>query len=134
MNWLKTPNMLKEEQRVIIKFLVKLGDGGGNILKKLRTVYRDGALKAMVVYKQVARYKERRESLEDDLHLGRPVSTHNNENVKHVDELLATNRRIMNHYIAETLRINEETVQLIIAEDLRMRQLCSRIVPKPLTA
>ncbi len=30
---------------VIMKFLVKLGDGVGNILKKLHTVYGDGALK-----------------------------------------------------------------------------------------
>ncbi len=41
-----------------MKFLLKLGDGGGDILKKLRMIYRDGALKAMVVYKRVARYKE----------------------------------------------------------------------------
>ncbi len=34
-----------------MKFLIKLGDGSGNILKKLRTVYRDGALKVVVVYK-----------------------------------------------------------------------------------
>ncbi len=77
-----------------MKFLVKLVDGGGDILKKLRTVYGDGALKATVVYKWVVRYKEGRESLEDNLRLGRPVSTHNDENVKCVNELLATNQRI----------------------------------------
>ncbi len=38
-----------------MKFLVKLGDGGGHILKKLRTAYGDGALFATVVYKWVAR-------------------------------------------------------------------------------
>ncbi len=32
-----------------MKFLTKLGDGGGDILKKLRTVYEDGALKVTVV-------------------------------------------------------------------------------------
>ncbi len=29
-----------------MKFLIKMGDGGGDILKKLRMVYGDGALKA----------------------------------------------------------------------------------------
>ncbi len=54
-----------------MKFLIKLGDGGGDILKKLHMVYGDGTLKGTVVYKQVARYKERPESLEDDPALGK---------------------------------------------------------------
>ncbi len=119
--------MSKEEQRVIMKFLVKLGDGSGNIFKKLHMVYRDGALKVTAVYKWVARYKEGWESLEDDPRLGRPILTHNDENVKSVDELLTTNRRISNHYIAETLG-KRETVQLITAKDLRMQKLCSHII------
>ncbi len=89
--------MLKEEQRVILKFPVKLGDGGGDILKKLHMVYGDGVPKAMVVYKWVARYKEEQELLKDDPHLGRPVSTHNDKNAKRIEELLVTNQRIMNH-------------------------------------
>ncbi len=51
-------DMLKEKQRVIIKFLVKLGYGGGNILNKLHVVYGDGALKVTVVYKWVAHNEE----------------------------------------------------------------------------
>ncbi len=108
-----------------MKFLIKLGDCGGDILKKLHTVYGDEATKATVVYKWVARYKEGQESLEDDPHSGRPISAHNNENMKRVDELLTTNRRILNRNIAETLGINREIVRLIIAEDFCMQRLCS---------
>ncbi len=96
--------MSKEEQLVIKKFLVKLEDGGGDIPKKSRMVYGGGVLKAMVVYKWITRYKEGQESLADDPHLGRPVSTHNDENVKRVDELLITNRRISNHYHLELIQ------------------------------
>ncbi len=53
--------MSKEEQRIIVKFLVKLGDNDGNILKKLHRVYGDGARKATEVYKWVARCKEGQE-------------------------------------------------------------------------
>ncbi len=74
-----------------MKFLVKLGDSGGDILKKLHTVNGNGALKAMVVHKWEARYKEEQESHKDDPHSGRLVSTHSDENVKPIDELLATN-------------------------------------------
>ncbi len=84
-------NMLKEEQRVIMKFLINLGDGSGDIPKKLRMINGDGALKATVVYKWVACYKEEWKSLEDNPHLGRPTLTHNDENVKRIDELPAIN-------------------------------------------
>ncbi len=47
----KTRNMSTEEQRVIMNFLVQLGDSGGDTVRKLHTLYGDGALKAMVVYK-----------------------------------------------------------------------------------
>ncbi len=123
-------NMLKEEQRVIVNFLIKLGGGSNNILKKLCTVYKDGALKMTVVYKLIARYKEGWESLEDDPRSRTSFSTHNDENEKRVDELLPTNWRILNRYIAKTCGISRETVRLIIAEDLNMRKLCLRIVPK----
>ncbi len=96
--------MSKEEQRVIMKFLVKLEGGGGNILKKLHMIYEDGALKATVVYKWVARY-EGEESLKDKPRSGRPMLPHNNENVKNIDELLATNWRISNHYTAKLWRL-----------------------------
>ncbi len=102
-------NMSKEKQRVIMKFQVKLGDGDGGILKRLRTVYGDGVLKTMAVYKWVVCYKEGQESHEDNPHSGRPVSAHTDENVKHADEVLAINHRISNCYIAETFRINRET-------------------------
>ncbi len=85
--------MSKEEQRVIMKFLVNLGDGSGGILKKLSMVNGDGELKVTVVYKWVACYKEGWELLENDPHLGRPVSTHKDENVKCIDELLSKNWR-----------------------------------------
>ncbi len=75
-----------------MKFFVKLGDGRGDNPKKERTVYEDGALKAMVVYKWIVYYKEGCESLEDDPCSGRPVSTHNDENVKCIDELFTKNR------------------------------------------
>ncbi len=93
-----------------MKFLVELGGGGGNIPKKLHTVYGDGALKMTALYKWVVHCKERRELLEDDPCLGRPASTHNDENMKRIDELIATNRRISNCYIAETFGIYRETV------------------------
>ncbi len=113
-----------------MKFLVKLGNGSGNILKKLCMVYGDGALKATAVYNWVGHYEEGRELPRS----GRPISTQNDENLKCVDKLHTTNRRISNCYTAETLGINRETIRLIIVEELRMQKLRSRIIPKSLKA
>ncbi len=79
-----------------MNFFVKLGDGGGSILKKLHAVYGNGAPKATVVYKWVARYKEGQSRLKRTRAREDAVTTYNDENAQHVDELLATNRRISN--------------------------------------
>ncbi len=47
----------------------------GDILKKLRKVYGDGALEATVVNKWIACYKKGRELLEDGPHAGKPALT-----------------------------------------------------------
>ncbi len=110
--------MSEEEQRM--KFSIKLEDGSGDLLKKLHMVYGNGALKATSVYKWAARYKEGQKLLEVNPYSGTHLSTYNNESVKHIDKLLATNQRISNRYMTETLGINIKTVQLIIVEDLHM--------------
>ncbi len=59
-----------------------------------------------------------RESTADDPRASRPVSMRNKQNVKKVDDLPATNRRISVRNISDTLRINCGTVCLIISCDL----------------
>jgi hypothetical protein len=51
------------EQRTNIKFLVKLGKTGWEILEMLETVYGESAMKCSTVYKWVDRFKEGQESV-----------------------------------------------------------------------
>jgi transposase len=46
------------KQRTNIKFLVKLGKSGQEILKMLETVYGESAMKRRTVYKWVDQFKE----------------------------------------------------------------------------
>jgi hypothetical protein len=51
------------KQRTHIKFLVKLGKSGREILEMLETVYGESAMKRRTVYKWVDCFKEGRESV-----------------------------------------------------------------------
>ncbi len=53
----------KIEQRLNVKFLVKLGKSGPKINKILSTVYGEDALKLAMIYKWVKCFEERREDI-----------------------------------------------------------------------
>jgi hypothetical protein len=55
------------EQRAIIKFLVKLGKSGWEILEMLKTVCGESAMKHRTVYKWVDWFKEEWESINDNV-------------------------------------------------------------------
>jgi hypothetical protein len=61
------------EQRTNIKFLVKLGKNGKEILQVLEIVYGESAMKRRTVYKWVDRFKEGRECGDDDRRTGRKI-------------------------------------------------------------
>ena len=121
------------EQRTNIKFLVKLGKNGQEILQMLEMVYGGSAMKRRTVYKWVDRFKEGKESVDDDARAGRPSTSRVDENIQRVYDLVEADRRITTRMIAERLGISNGSVQTILKEDLNMRKLCAKIVPKILT-
>jgi len=60
------------EQRIDIKFLVKLGKNGPEIHQILEQVYGECALKERTVFKWVQRFREGLEDPKDDASSGRP--------------------------------------------------------------
>jgi hypothetical protein len=57
---------LELEQRMNIKFLVKLDKSGSEIREMPVQVYGDNAMKKIAVYKWVTRFSEGRESITDE--------------------------------------------------------------------
>jgi hypothetical protein len=55
------------EQRSNIKFLMKLCKSGQEILEILETVYGESAMKCRTMYKWVDRFKEGRESVDENV-------------------------------------------------------------------
>jgi transposase len=121
------------EQRTNIKFLVKLGKNGQEIVQMLEIVYGESAMKRRTVYKWVDRFKEGRESVDDDARAGRPSTSRVDKIIQRVYDLVKADRRITTRMIAEKLGISDSSVQTILKEYLNMRKLCVKIVRKVLT-
>jgi hypothetical protein len=82
------------EQRINIKFLVKLGKNGPEIHQMLQQVYGECALKERTVFKWVQRFREGRENPKDDARSGRPFTSSGNESIDRVRSLVLSDRRL----------------------------------------
>ena len=81
----------------------------------------------------VAEFKRGRQSLEDDPRPGRTVTVATPEMVNKVHDIVTTDRRVTERYIASTVEISQERVHSILTEDLEMRKLSAHWVPRLLT-
>jgi len=82
----------KLEQRINIKFLVKLGKNGPEIHQMLQQVYGVCALKERTVFKWVQRFQEGREDPKDNARSGCPSTSSGNENIDRVHSLVLSDR------------------------------------------
>jgi len=124
---------LELEQRMNIKFLVKLGKSGNEIRAMLVQVYGDDAMKKTAVYKQVRHFSEGRESVTDEERSGRPATSRTVENIAKIRQIVRENRRLTVRCKAEQVNIDRETVRKILTEDLDMRKVCAKMVRKEFT-
>ena len=120
------------EVRTNIKFLVKLGWKGTEIIETLQTVYKDDALNKTCVYKWIERCRDDREAVEDDEGRGRPTTSKNNEKVDFVRNLVKEDGRLTVYQIAETVGISVGSAHSILHDDLCLTKLSARWVPKAL--
>nr|CAH7735052.1 unnamed protein product [Callosobruchus chinensis] len=123
----------KTEQRVVIKFLVKRGVSSAEIMKQLTNVYKDDCLKKTAVYEWAKRFREGRESVEDDSREGAPSTSRTAQNVDRLRVRVLGDRRVSLRMLEDELGINKETIRQMLHEDLGMRKLCAKMVPKVLT-
>lgn len=121
------------EQRVAIKFCAKLGETGKETYSKILKVYGSASLSRAQVFLWHKKFKEGRESVEDEERAGRPVAVRTDENALRVRALIREDRRLTVRMLASEVGINRETVRQIITNDFGMRKLCAKMVPKNLT-
>jgi len=124
---------LELQQRMNIKFLVKLGKSGNEIREMLVQVYGDNAMKKTAVYKLVKRFSEGRESVTDEERSGWPATNRTEENIAKVGQIVCENHRLTVRSTAEQVNIDRGTVRKILTEDLDVRKVCAKMVPRKLT-
>ena len=120
------------EVRTNIKFLVKLGWKGTEIIQALQTVYKDDAPKKTCVYMWIERFRDDREAAEDDEGYGRPTTSKHNKKIDFVRNLVKEDGRLTVYQIAETVSISVGSAHSILHDDLCLSKLSARWVPKGL--
>lgn len=116
------------EQRISIKFCVKLNKSASETHHLLKEAYGDEVMSRARVFDWHKRFKEGREDVRDDARTGRPVTHRTDENIQKVKDLVCSNRQLTVRMIAEELRLDKETVRLILKENLNMRQVSAKVM------
>jgi hypothetical protein len=98
------------KQRVVIQFLVKSGEKPSEIVRKLQVVYGAECMSKTRVFEWAKRFKEGRESVEDDPRAGAPVTARTDENVERLRARITSDRRLSLCALSDELNINKESV------------------------
>ena len=98
----------KHEQRINVKFLVKLKKNPTECYKLLKEAYGENSLSRARVFEWYKRFSEGRESTEDDQRPGRPVSVSTPQTVTKINEIVRGDRRMSIRMIAETVNADKE--------------------------
>ncbi|KAM5248787.1 protein GVQW3 [Ctenodactylus gundi] len=116
------------EQRISIKFCVKLNKSASETHHLLKEAYGDEVMSRARVFDWHKRFKEGREDVRDDARSGRPVTHRTDENIQKVRDLVYSNRQLTVRMMAEELNLDKETVRLILKENLKMRKVSARVM------
>jgi len=84
----------------------------------MKIAYGDGCLSRSKVFEWYSRFKNSRESLEDDSREGRPSTSNNDEKAELVRVALSGNWRLTVKMLSEQLNISEGSIQAILREVL----------------
>ncbi|EGI61189.1 FLJ37770-like protein [Acromyrmex echinatior] len=118
------------EQRIVVKFHVKLGKTATETYNLLKEMYGHECLSRARVFEWFKRFQDGREDVEDDSRPGCPSTSKTDDNIETIDNLVRSDRRLS---IGETVGIDKECVRQILHNNFNMKKVCAEMVPKILT-
>ncbi|GBL76195.1 Putative uncharacterized protein FLJ37770 [Araneus ventricosus] len=110
------------EQRVNIKFCLKLGKTATETHEMLVKVYGVDAVSKKCIFEWFKLFRDGKEDVKDEPRSGRPPTSTTPDNMERVRWMLADDRRLSLRMIAEKLKINLDSVSNIIYEHLQKRK------------
>ena len=96
-------------------------------------VYHVGALPYSTVIDWARRFREGRESIEDEPRAGRPLSSASDSSALEISALFEEDPHISLVEIANAVGVSKGTAHTIVRENLQLRKVCARWVPHALT-
>ena len=119
-----------KEQRLAVKFCVKLGKSATETFAMLNTAYGDVAMKRTACFKWHERFKDGRQSIEDDERPGRPSTSTDDPHVDKINTLVRANRRLTVRELAEECGISVGSCYEILTEKLKMHRVAAKFSPQ----
>lgn len=126
--------MEKTEFRILIKHCYLMGKNTVQTKKWLDKCYPDAAPSRQMVERWIAEFKRGRTNTDDAERSGRPNSVVVPGTIEKVRKLVQADRKLKLREIAQLLKIAQGSVFTILHEHLSMQKLCSKWVPRFLTA
>jgi len=111
------------QQHVCIDFCFRLGKTGAETYEMLQAAFGESCLSRSKTFECYSRFKSGRQSFEDDPRPCRSSTSHTNETMARVREIIRADRRLTVREVAEEVRIAFGTCQKILTEDLQMRRV-----------
>ena len=125
----------KLEQRSYIKIRALLGNTTNSIYPDMVQVYSmKGALSYPAVRRWAQRFRIGRDSFEDDLRSGAPVTAATTDNKSAIKKLIDLDPHVTIKELANTLNNAAGTVDGILKSQLNLSKVCARCVPHSLIA
>ena len=129
----ETVSSSRMEQRINLKFSVKLRKIPTEYFKLLKEVYGEDVISRTQIFKWHKHFEKGREEVEDDPKTGRPSTTRTDKNIIRVKQLVRSDRRLTVRMISDELSLNREPVRTILLHNLGMRKVYAKMVPKILS-
>jgi len=123
----------KVQQRLCIDFCFCLGKTGAETYEMLQAAFRESCLSRSKTFKLYSHFKSGCRSFEENPHPGRPSTSHTEETMARVREIICADRHLTIRQVSEEVRIAFSKCHKIITEDLQMRRVTAKFVPRLLT-
>ncbi|KAE9524215.1 hypothetical protein AGLY_015254 [Aphis glycines] len=118
------------EQRVCIKFCLKLGKNASETYTMIKTAFGDDSLSRSVTFEWLKHFEDSRQSIKDDPRSGRPSTSRNDDVVANIYEKLRNDRRLTVRELANEAGISIGSCHEILTEKLQMRRVAAKFVPR----